>query len=144
MKVKAPLVAGVLAVLVWGWLTAFGWLDVSALCHIAIDVELLEGDRSGIRRAITLVRNEDPSAYQRLCRYVDRILEERCDAGDPQVSLADPALRRAHAAAGCYVKGSRLIVMRPQPDGGRRAVRERAEALKRAAAWSEAFWTGGQ
>lgn len=155
MRLKAPLiVAGVLAVVVWGWLAAFGWLDVSPLCHIAIDVELLEGDRAGIRRAITLVRNEDPSAYQRLCRYVDRILEERCDAGDPQadprvrgqsvIAIADPALRRAHAAAGCYVKGSRLIVMRPQPDGSVRAVRERAEALKRAAAWSEAFWTGGR
>ncbi len=134
--------AGVLCLIVWGWLAAFGWLEVSALCHIAIDVELLEGDRSGIRRAIMLVRNEDPLAYHRLCRYVDRILEERCDAGDPQVSKGDPALRRAHDAAACYVKGSRLIVMRPQPDGGERVVRERAEALKRAAAWSEAFWTG--
>ncbi len=68
----------------------------------------------------------------------------RCDAGDPQVARGDPALRRAQAAAVCYVKGSRLIVMRPQPDGGERIVRERAEALKRAAAWSEAFWTGGR
>ena len=142
---KASLVAaGVFGVMVWGWLAGFGWLEVSSLCHIAIDVELLEGDRSGIRRAIALVRNEDPLAYRRLCRYVDRILEEECDAGDPQISRADPTLRRAHAAAGCYVKGSRLFVMRPEPDGGERVIRERAEALKRGAAWSEAFWTGGR
>lgn len=151
---KALIAAGVLGMLVWGWLAAFGWVEVSALCHVAIDVELLEGDRAGIRRAIALVRDEDPLAYQRLCRYVDRILEERCDAGDPQAdprvrgqsvaAIADPALRRAQAAAGCYVKGSRLIVMPPQPDGGERVVRERAEALQRAAGWSEAFWTGGQ
>lgn len=150
---KAALIAaGVLLLAVWGWLAAFGWVEASALCHIAIDVELLEGDRAGIRSAIDVVRREDPLAYQRLCRYVDRILEERCDAGDPQadprvrgqgvIAVGDPVLRRAMSAAGCYVKGSRMVVLRPQPDGGERVVRDRAEALKRVAAWSEAFWLG--
>ena len=39
----------------------------------------------------------DPLAYRALCRWVDRIQEERqCDAGDPQ---ADPRLRGQLAIA---------------------------------------------
>jgi hypothetical protein len=151
-------VAGLLLALVlWGGLRAFAWFDPLSACRIAIDVELLEGDRGAIRAAIDVVRREDPLAYRALCRWVDRIQEERqCDAGDPQVDprvrggagvspdALDPALRRARAAPGCYVKGSRVIVLRRSPDagGGPGLVRERAEALRRLAGYSQAFWLG--
>ena len=152
-------VIGVLVLLVaWGWLRAFAWFDPLAFCRIHIDVELLEGDRSGIRHAIDVVRREDPIAYRALCRWVDRIQEERqCDAGDPQadrrvrggagipLDVLDPAIRRAREAPGCYVRGSRIIVLRRPPDGagGLPLVRERAEALKRLAGYSRAFWVEG-
>jgi hypothetical protein len=153
--VRAWAVVGLLGLgTFWGWLSAFGWLDVPRLCHIRIDVELLEGDRRPIRAAIDLVRREDPPAYRALCHWIDRIQEERqCDAGDPQ---ADPRVRsggaspdtpdsviaRARQAAGCYVRGSRVIVLRRAPEGGGgpALVRERAEALKRLARHSQAFW----
>jgi hypothetical protein len=145
----------VVLVAVGGALRAFAWLDVPAFCRIAIDVELLEGDRGAIREALDVVRREDPLAYGALCRWVDRIQEERqCDAGDPQVDpriragagvsrgALDPVLLRAREAPGCYVKGSRVIVLRRAPDGGGgpTLVRERADALKRLAGYSQAFW----
>jgi hypothetical protein len=154
---RYAVVAVIALVLVWGWLRAFGWFDPLALCRIHIDVELLEGDRGPIRQAIDLVRREDRPAYRALCRWVDRIQEERqCDAGDPQ---ADPRLRgqpeiapaaieaavvRARVAPGCYVRGSRTIVLRRAPEGGGgpALVRERAEALKRLAGYSQSFWIG--
>jgi hypothetical protein len=141
--------------LLWAWLRAFAWFDPLGLCRIHIDVELLEGDRAPIRAAIDLVRREDRMAYRALCRWVDRIQEEHhCDAGDPQadprlrgqsgVSAAalEPALRRAREAPGCYVRGSRIIVLRRPPEGaaGPALVRERADALKRLAGYSQAFW----
>jgi hypothetical protein len=144
--------------LLWGWLRAFAWFDPLALCRIHIDVELLEGDRGPIRAAIALVRREDPVAYRALCRWVDRVQEERqCDAGDPQAdprlrgqsiiapAAMDPALARARQAPGCYVRGSRIIVLRRAPEGqsGPAQVRERAEALKRLAGYSQAFWLLG-
>jgi hypothetical protein len=148
-------VIGLLVLLAaWGALRAFAWLDMPSVCRIAIDVELLEGGRGAIRDAIDVVRREDPLAYRALCRWVDRIQEERhCDAGDPQVDrriragagvsrdALDPLLLRAREASGCYVKGSRIIVLRRAPDGGGPAlVRERADALKRLAGYSQAFW----
>jgi hypothetical protein len=149
-------VAAVIVVIaLWGWLRAFAWFDPAAFCRIHIDVELLEGARGPIREAIDLVRREDPLAYRALCRWVDRIQEERqCDAGDPQANprlrgqsviapaAIDPALNRARAAAGCYVRGSRVIVLRRPPDegGGPALVRARAEALKRLAGYSQRFW----
>ena len=109
----------------WGWLSAFAYFDPLAFCRIHIDVELLEGDRSPIRRAISLVRQEDPLSYKTLCRYVDRIVEEpRCQAGDAQADPAfrgqpahltvDPVLLRALDAPGCYVKGSRIVILKRQ------------------------------
>jgi len=153
---KYGVVGGLLLVLAWGWTSAFSWLDVSALCRVHIDVELLEGDRGAIKEAISVVRREDPLAYRDLCRWVDRIQEERqCMAGDPQadprfrgqvVNLAaiDPALRRAIEAPACYVRGSRVIVVRHAHEGENPAtlLRERAEALKRMAGHSRTFWTG--
>ena len=149
------IIAIVALVLRWGWLRAFVWFDPMTFCRIHIDVELLEGERGPIREAIDLVRREDPPAYRALCRWVDRIQEERqCDAGDPQADprlrgqsvvapgAIDPALRRAREAPGCYVRGSRILVLRRPPDGGGGPVlvRARAEALKRLAGYSQAFW----
>ena len=154
---KYAVVGGVLMVLAWGWASAFSWLDVSALCRVHIDVELLEGDRGSIKEAINVVRREDPFAYRDLCRWVDRIQEEReCMAGDPQansryrgaaainLAVVEPALGRAHDAAGCYVRGSRVIILRRAREGENPAtlLRERAEALKRSAGYARAFWTG--
>ena len=148
------IVTVIVVAVLWGWLRAFAWFDPVAFCRIHIDVELLEGERGPIREAITLVRREDPLAYRALCRWVDRIQEERqCDAGDPQ---ADPRLRgrrlsprggrpRADPRAGrprLLRRGSRVIVLRRPPDegGGPALVRARAEALKRLAGYSQSFW----
>jgi hypothetical protein len=154
---KRYVVLGVITlVLVWGWLRAFAWFDPTWQCRIRIDVELLEGDRAPIRAAIAVVRREDPLAYHALCRWIDRIQEERrCDAGDPQAvtrqrgpalipsGAVDAALLRAQQAPGCYVRGSRVIVLRRPAEGagGPALVRERAETLKRLAGYSEAFWS---
>jgi hypothetical protein len=148
-------IALVVLLVLWGWLRAFAWFDPLTLCRVHIDVELLEGDRGAIREVIDLVRREDPLAYRALCQWVDRIQEERqCDAADPQVDpriragagvsrdALDPLLLRAREAPGCYIRGSRVIVLRRAPDGagGPALVRERADALKRLAGYSRAFW----
>jgi hypothetical protein len=142
----------VVLLVLWGWLRAFAWFDPLAMCRIHIDVELLEGDRGAVREAIDVVRREDPVAYRAMCRWVDRIQEERqCDAGDSQVDpriraggggALDAMLLRARAATGCYVRGSRVIVLRRAPDqgGGHALVRERADALKRLAGYAQSFW----
>jgi hypothetical protein len=146
-------IAGAIAVAVlWGWLSAFAYFDPLALCRIHIDVELLEGDRAPIRQAINLLRREDPLAYHALCGYVDRIAEEpRCEAGDPQADPTlrgqpiargriDPALVRALDAPGCYVKGSRIVILKRNAGGDEASVRERATTLARLAGYSRAFW----
>ena len=147
------LIAGVvLLLLVWGALSAFAWFDPLTGCRIVISVELLEGKRAPVREAIALVHREDRAAYAALCRWIDRIDEERsCAGGDP---TADPAIRgatrddamadigRAQAAAGCYTRGSRTIILRRPRDGedGPALLRTRAEALKRLANESQSFW----
>ena len=150
-------VGGVIALaLGWGWLDAFAWFDPVALCRVHIDVDLLDGDRGAIETAIRIVRREDPAAYRALCAWVDRIQEEReCAAGDPRADrrlrgvavppeALEAALRRARDAAGCYVRGSRIVVLRRAREGDDAAtlLRQRADALKRLARYSEAFWAG--
>jgi hypothetical protein len=154
---RAAIVAVIVVLALWGWLSAFAWFDPLRLCRIHIDVELLEGDRAPIRQALELVRREDPPAYHALCRWVDRIQEEwQCDAGDHQadpqlrgqsaLGANDPVLLRARAAPGCYVRGSRVIVLKRAAEGtgGSSLVRERAEALKRLAGYAQEFWLEGR
>jgi hypothetical protein len=151
---RLAVVGAVVLALGWVWLEAFAWFDPFALCRIHIDVDLLEGDRAAIEAAIAVVRREDPGAYRALCAWVDRIQEERaCAAGDPQadrgfrgaavpVEALEPALRRAREAPGCYVRGSRIVVLRRARDGEDpiTLLRQRADALKRLARYSEASW----
>jgi hypothetical protein len=135
-------VAGALTLgVLWLSLRAFAYFDPLLLCRIRIEVGLLDGNRPAIRRAIDVVRQEDPVAYRTLCHFVDRITEgRRCDAGDARVAPDDPALPRAHGASGCYVRGSRVLVLKRDADDPA-AIRRRAEALKRLAGFSAAFWT---
>jgi hypothetical protein len=107
------LIAVVVLLVAWGWLRVFAWFDPLSACRIHIDVELLEGDRGAIRSAIDVVRREDPLVYRALCRWVDRIQEERqCDAGDPQADRraggADSA-GRSRPAIRLRSRGARLL-----------------------------------
>ena len=139
--VKYVLAGAVALAVLWACLRAFAYFDPLRRCRIRIEVGLLDGNRPAIRRAIDVVRREDPVAYRMLCHFVDRITEERgCDAGDVRVAPGDPALPRAHGASGCYVRGSRIVVLRRDADDPA-AIRRRAEALKRLANFSAAFWT---
>jgi hypothetical protein len=149
---RAAIVAVAGLLVLCGWLSAFSWFDPIRFCRIHLDVDLLDGDRAAIRRAIGVVRREDPLAYHALCRWVDRIQEEQhCDAGDPQADprlrgqsvpgVDDPVLRRARDAPGCYVRGSRIVVLRRASEGSSPGlVRDRAEALKRLAGYAREFW----
>jgi hypothetical protein len=149
---RGLVIGAVLVALAWLGLGAFAWFDPLAACRIVISVDLLDGDRGAIRDAVALVRREDPAAYAALCRTIDRIDEERvCLNGDPS---ADPGIRgagredamsdfrRAEAAPGCYMRGSRTIILRRARDGeaGPAFLRARADALKRLANASRSFW----
>jgi hypothetical protein len=117
------------------------YFDPVGWCRIHIEVDLLAGDRAGIRRAIDLMRRQDPPAYRTLCGFVDRIVEQRqCDGADPRVAGRDPRLLRAQAATGCYVRGSRTVILKREPGADPTVVRRRAEALARLAGYSAAFW----
>jgi len=133
-------VVGVVALL-WAWLAAFAYFDPVRGCRIHIEVDLLAGDRAGVRRAIDLVRRQDPRAYRTLCGFVDRIVEQRqCDGADPRVASDDPRLLQGQTATGCYVKGSRTLILKREPGAEPAVVRRRAEALARLAGYSAAFW----
>jgi hypothetical protein len=141
-SMKYVMAGALLLLVLWAWLRAFAYFDPLSLCRIRIEVGLLDGNRPAIRRAIDVVRREDPVAYRTLCHFVDRITEERrCDAGDARVAPGDPALPRAHAAAGCYVRGSRILVLRRDDADEATTLRRRADALKQLAGFSAAFWT---
>ena len=65
--------------------------------------------------------------------------------GDPGGDGADGrGLRRAIEAPACYMRGSRIIVVRRAREGENPGtlLRERAEGLKRMAAHARAFLTG--
>jgi len=128
--------------------------DLEQECYAEDDRILRTAAALGLAARLRLVRPARalPHPHRRGAQE-----ERQCDAGDPQ---ADPRLRgqsviapgaidstlaRARQAVGCYVRGSRIIVLRrpPEGQGGPAQVRERADALKRLAGYSQAFWLFG-
>lgn len=115
------------------------YFDPFAFCYIGIDNDVLRDNQATISKALRLIQHEDRASYSTVCRYVDAIIEDYCTATDAMgegVAAVD--------AAGCYVRGSKLIYVRPAKDTSEATVRGRAETITTYAERSKNFWIGVQ
>ena len=114
----------------------FSYFDPATFCYIGIDNDWAQGNQKTIQKAIRQLKAQDKVAYRTLCSSVDAIIEDYCmviDASGGGVSQPD--------ASGCYVKGSKIIYVRPTKDESLAMVSQRAATIKKYAEYSKNFWT---
>lgn len=117
-------------------LKIFSYYDVTSLCHIKIDGDILRGNKKAIKSSIVLLKKEDKPSYQTLCKYVDTISENFCyncdQRGDAECKyVSQPA---------CFIKGSKTIYLNPDKSNSGESINARAELLKKYADSSKNFW----
>jgi len=102
----------------------FSYFDPFSFCYIGIDNDIVKGNQSSIKKAIILIKKNDPEDYDVLCKYVDTVAENNC-----------PGL-----APGCYIKGSKIVLLSPTQDESALAVVTRVQTIKKYAYFSKNFW----
>lgn len=112
----------------------FNYFDPLNFCYIKIDSDLLRGNESTIKKAVKLLKKEDKIAYKTLCAYVDTISEHNCFASSRKISLED------WNKDGCYIKGSKVIYLKPEKRENSAIINQRKISLKKYSEYSKDFW----
>lgn len=115
-------------------------------CPIVYNEALL-GNTNTIKYAINHLKMYDYESYKNVCTYVNRITEGHCVGlvVDDINSLRYPAYNNSIMPAelpipGCYIKGSKEIVLRVDYSTSEIKINERAELIKKLANFSKIFW----
>jgi hypothetical protein len=117
----------------------FAYLDPPDLCYIGITGDILGGNEETIRSALRLLKSGDPEAYHTTCRYVDRIIEMRCQGADPRGGESEEN-EVGWDNPGCYVRGSKTIQLKPESGASGAIIEFRAATIKKYAEYSQNFW----
>ena len=115
----------------------FSYYDPMSLCSIRIEKDIIGGNGDTIRDAIKLIKKEDHKSYKMLCQNIDRINENECSTAHGEFDADD---RKNWEKDGCYINGSKVILLKPEKEYSELIVRERAETIKKYASYSEKFW----
>lgn len=117
------------------FLNFFNYFDPLNFCYIKIDSDFLRGNEKTIKKAIKLLKKENKIAYKTLCGYINTISEKNCFTSSQNISLED------WDKDGCYIKGSKIIYIKPEKDKGDTIINERKIIIKKYSEYSRDFWT---
>lgn len=109
---------------------AFSYFDMGNFCYIDIEGDILRGNEETVKKAIGLLKKEDYGGYKVLCKYVDTISENYCLEG--HMNYSDKP--------GCYIRGSKVIYIKPEKNDTSFIVSERANTIKKYSILSKNFW----
>lgn len=110
------------------------YLDITNFCYISIDGDVIRGNEKTIKVAIKNIKNNDYSTYENVCRNINKITEMYCP--DP----IDP-LKFGEDIEGCYIKGSKIIYLKPNADNTSQLIEKRSETIIKLSKYSKKFWT---
>jgi len=115
--------------------SGLNYVDVRDQCYIKVKYDVLKGDREGIFEALKEIKRTDYIFYRNLCRNVDRIYEKRCVLGNDSSSKLEYIKSK-----GCYIKGSRVILINPIGENEYDKVEKRVEAIKLYSQMAIDYW----
>lgn len=115
--------------------SGINYIDIRDACFIRVKYDVLQGDRESIFDALKRIKKEDYIFYRNMCRYVDRIYEKRCvvsEKNTPKVSYPNED--------GCYIRGSKAILIKPLDKNSYDLVDNRVAAIKKYGQMAIDYW----
>lgn len=115
--------------------SGISYVDVPNQCFIKVRYDVLNGDRESIVEALEKLRQEDFIFYRKFCANVDAIYEKKCVRGDdlrPDLEFID--------TDGCYIKGSRAILIRPMDEATSNLAKYRKDAIRKYGGFAIDYW----
>lgn len=105
--------------------SGINYVDIRDQCFIRVKYDVLQGDKDSIFQALRQIKQDDYLFYKRFCKQVNRIYEKRCVLGEK-----DTARIHYLNTKGCYIKGSRAILLTPIDKNEYDKVERRIEAIR--------------
>lgn len=129
------LILGFIVLVVFVLFSGISYVDVPNQCYIKVKYDVLNGDRDSIVEALERLKQEDYIFYRRFCANVDAIYEKKCVRGDdlrPDLEFIQ--------SEGCYIKGSKAILIKPYEAGTRDIVKRRKDAIREYGGYAIDYW----
>lgn len=108
------------------------YFDPFNFCSISIDGDVVRGNEKTIKQAISYIKDTDFLTYEILCNEVKVIKEKYCMETDLPL--------RASEEPGCFIRGSRVIYLKPQKGISESVIKERAQVIEKYVLRLETFW----
>mgnify|MGYP006987902253 CR=1 FL=1 len=120
--------------------SSFYYIDPGSQCKIKIKYDVLKGDRESIKDGLKRIKSEDYVLYKNICLYVDTIYEKRC------LEPEEKSMRKLKYtdSKGCYIKGSKAIVINPVSEDNYEKVDIRVEAISKYGQMAIDYWVFGE
>jgi|GEM_PF-3356263 len=115
--------------------SGFNYVDVRDDCYIKVKYDVLQGDRGSIIEALKQIKKEDYIFYRNLCQNVTRIYEKKCVLAEKNT----PRLKFL-PTQGCYIRGSKSIIIHPIKPDEYDKVERRISAIKLYAQMAIDYW----
>ncbi|MCK5490361.1 MAG: hypothetical protein KAI67_00820 [Candidatus Pacebacteria bacterium] len=122
---------------IYSVINIFSYYDPINSCYIRVEGDVVSGNRKTVYDAIKLIKKEDKKTYKVLCQNVERISENECSTAHGEFTEDD---KIAWEQDGCYVRGSKVILIKPEKIDSESIIRKRVETIKKYALYSEKFW----
>lgn len=127
-------------VFVYVILKGFYYIDLSNHCFVKVKYDVLKGDRESIKEALAEIKNSDYVFYRNFCAYIDTVYEKRCVIPVEN----NPRKLKFTGTEGCYIKGSKAIIINPISKNNYQKVDLRKTALKKYGQIAIDYWTEGK
>lgn len=115
-----------LVIFIYIVMQGFYYVDLSNHCLIKIKYDVLKGDRESIKEALSQIKSTDYVFYTNFCNSINTIYEKRCVI--PQEN--NPRKLKFTGSEGCYIKGSKAIMINPVSKNNLQKVDLRKTAIK--------------
>lgn len=120
--------------------SSFYYIDPGSQCFIKIKYDVLKGDRESIKEGLRRIKASDYILYKNICRHVDTIYEKRCVEPEER----NPRKLKFTGSEGCYIKGSKAIVINPVSENNYEKVDLRVEAITKYGQMAIDYWVFGE
>ena len=124
--------------MIYYMINMFSYFDPARWCYVKIEGDIVSGSETTIRKAILVLKKDDPAAYESLCHYVDRVSERNCIVADHKISKKE--FEEGWHQLGCYVRGTKTIYLKPTRVETEDVIQERAWVIKKYTEYSKNFW----
>lgn len=121
---------------------SINYVDVTSMCRIKLNGDMLRGNEETIKSALKYIKENKRSSYDDACKYIDNISERYCIDADYHLDAL--ATQAGWKRPGCYIRGSKTMYLKPESAKTDIVIKQRADEIIKDAQFSKNYWEANE